>query len=198
MFGRIRMAAVLAVAFLSALAAVALVPADASEAATPTIEIQEKEAAPNTDITLDVYIRDNPGITEIDIKFLVPSEIDVKKVTSDLMDVQEGTRSGVVYNVTASTMNMMSESGTLMTLTLHMPDRDPNATYHVYANDVQSSPSYSFETVRGTIYLDLPGLTRDDANDNGDDDSDTYIVFGVAAAVAVVATLVIAVLVARR
>jgi hypothetical protein len=198
MFGRTGVAVVLAVAFLAALTTVTLAATDTSEAATPTIEIEEKEAAPNTDITLNVYIRDNPGITEIDIKFLVPSGIDVKKVTSDLMDVQEGTRSGVVYNVTASTMNMMSESGTLMTLTLHMPDRDPNATYHVYANDVQSSPSVSFETVRGTIYLDLPGLTRDDANGNGDDDSDTYLVFGVAAAVAVVATLVLAILISRR
>ena len=130
------------------------------------------------------------------IDFLISGEIEVKKVTSDMMNVQEGTRSGTVYSVSASSGSMMSESGTLMTLTLYMPDRDPNAVYYIYANKVVSTPSFTFDTIRGTIYLDMSGLNRDD--DESDDDSDTYLAFGVAAAVAVVATLVIAVLVARR
>ncbi|MBE6526308.1 MAG: hypothetical protein E7Z63_00850 [Thermoplasmata archaeon] len=196
MFGRTRVAAVLVVAFLAALTTMALAATDASDAATPTIEIQEREAAPDTDVTFEVYIQDNPGICDIHIDFLISGEIEVKKVTSDLMNVQEGTRSGTVYSVSASSGSMMSESGTLMTLTLYMPDRDPNAVYCIYANKVVSTPSFTFDTIRGTIYLDMSGLNRDD--DESDDDSDTYLAFGVAAAVAVVATLVIAVLVARR
>ena len=79
MFGRTRVAAVLVVAFLAALTTMALVATDASDAAIPTIEIQEREADPDTDVTLEVYIKDNPGICDIHIDFLISGKIEVKK-----------------------------------------------------------------------------------------------------------------------
>lgn len=174
MFFRTRVTAFFAVTVLLVLTAAALASADASDAGSPTISIQEIEAAPNKDVTLDVYISDNPGISEIQIKFLVPTDLHITGVTSDLMHIQDGTLSGNFYTVDAISSGMMTQSGTLMTLHIHTPDREPNILYHIYAHDVQSTPPVTFETVRGTINLDTFGVI-DSSQDKGNDGNNVII-----------------------
>ena len=186
MFGRNRVTAFLAVAVLAALAAAAIIPADVSDADSPTISIQELEAAPNKDVTLDVYISDNPGISEIQIHFLIPQGLDITNVTSDLMNIQDQGLSGNFYIVDAVSGSTVTQDGTLMTLHIHTPDRDPNAVYHIYPYEIESSPSATFEKVRGTINLDLPGAIGDSS---GDGNHDNYEIIGAA----IIALLVLAV-----
>ena len=168
MSGRNRATAFLAVAVLAALAAAAIIPADVSDADSPTISIQEIEAAPNKDVTLDVYISANPGISEIQIKFLVPTGLDITNVTSDLMNIQDQGLSGDFYIVDAVSGSTVTQDGTLMTLHIHTPDREPNAIYHIYPYEIDSSPSATFEKVRGTINLDLPGAIGDSEDEGSD------------------------------
>ena len=193
MLSRTKTMAVVAVIALSALCVGVILQSSPSDADTPSIEIQNIEAAPNSDVQLEVYIKNNPGITDIQIEFLLNENLEVKKVKSDLVDIQDTSRSGYKFNVIAHSADEMKESGTLMTLTIHIPDIEPNELFNVYAQEVTaSSPESSsihFDKGMGIINVDLPDA------DNSGSTGNNHMIIG--AVVAVIAVLIAAVVIIK-